>query len=236
MSNSTKFPNPSGNKITYYIVSGWAIVVAGILLFYGYNRDNKNEFWSFNTPNKRNAYVVLDDTQKLTAYDLGKFYEMLSQIQNLEKSTIIHGTEISLEEIASNNTIFFGSWNALRAYNKIVPDSIISFDQSQRILNWKHQDGFYDLSLNEDPQSLTYALAVKIQTENTHQSILFIHFDEIDQAEFLHYLLEPSTIETLKTRLKIRDKSSSFIALFKMPKKNAPIGKIELLDGFTLNQ
>lgn len=234
MTDSLKSGKSSDKKLTYYIIIGWAIVVVGILVFYSTYQHVKNEFWSFNNPNKQSTLVIRDDAHKLTGTQLNELYQSLSQIQNLEQSTILHTNKLTLEEIKNNNCLFIGAWNNLGLFKEIIPDSLVLYDDSKRILHWKHDQGFYDLPLTNHQESMTYAIAAKMQTSKNHQSTLIIQFDEINQAQFLQYLWKPATIETLKHKLNISDRSPSFIALFKIPKKYAINGEIEWLDGFLL--
>lgn len=230
--NTSKSNN---NSLTYYIISGWIIVIIGIFAFYNYHKENKNEFWAFDQSKNNTTKIVLSNLQNLSADELDQLYQTLSRIQNLEEANITNKNNLTPKEINNNNCLFLGSWNNLAVLKNIVPDTIVSFNSSTKTLRWKHKDGFYELPLAADPASMTYALALKIQTRNKQQSILFIQFDEIDQSLFLQYLLEPKTIETIQSSLEFSNEMASFIALFKMPKKHALSEEIEFLDAYILH-
>lgn len=230
----TKLPqNKSSNKITVYIIFSWLIVIVAVFAYYYTFSNSGNAFWNF--PNKKAPVVMtIGASPSVTKTTQNQLYNTLSEYQNLEKITLKKSYQIRKEILQNNNTFYMGIWTDLNAFRQIAPDSIVSFNEESRLLNWKHGDGYYHLPLSDESTPVTYAIIARINHENDTQSLLFIQFEEADMVGFLDQMLLKEQINQLKEKLQISDNKTAFVALYKIGKQNSSGNKPELLEGYIL--
>lgn len=224
----------SDNKLIYIIITGWLVVVAGVLVyFFGYYAQ-QNKFWKYSNKNAK-IITTIEFPEEQSEITPAELYSVLALYQNPEQLIIQNSNAKQQQTLHGNNTFYLGTWNNLGEFKSLLPDSIVSFNNAKKTLKWKHNDGFYNLPLSTEQTSLTYAIAAKIRLESNVQSHLFILFDEANPIQFLEQLCDEENIKHLTETLNLTETNRSFIALYKVPQLNSKETKIELLEGHILN-